>query len=112
MSDVKGELSKFWCHAELVNHLDGCESGAYVITKDELAFLMDKNAEQENQRLTAIATKHATRADALYEALEGLTLALNEEWEHSKLVHEKMESAFEVLDKSRIEAEKDDGICN
>lgn len=29
-----------------------------------------KELQEENQRLTAIATKHATRADELYEALE------------------------------------------
>lgn len=91
------------------------------------------NAEFESMKLlTVIATKHATRADELYEALEKIMPAVKQyiEYEHdgdpwtedarsmgemdlNELDKEGViEELFSILDKSRIEAEKGDGICN
>lgn len=58
----------------------------------------------DNQRLTAIATKHATRADELYGTLETVLLVLEGKTEfHPDEI--SIESVRSVLDKSRIEAE-------
>lgn len=70
---------------------------------------------EENQRLTAIATKHATRADELHEALESLiNAAKNNTGNEPSLscYHKAIDDAVDTLDKSRIEAEKGDGVCN
>ncbi|QIW88979.1 hypothetical protein phiV208_46 [Vibrio phage phiV208] len=91
-----------------------------------------KKKNEEIERLTAIATKHATRADELYEALEKIMPAVKQyiEYEHdgdpwtedarsmgemdlNELDKEGViEEILSILDKSRIEAEKGDGICN
>ena len=81
--------------------------------------------QEENQRLTEIATKHATRADELYEALEStnkeLYFLINEVNKYRAKdvrcdqldppeLHD-METCHlnaVLLDKSRIEAEQDD----
>lgn len=81
-----------------------------------------KKIERQIERLTDIATKHATRADELYEALDNL-LELIDSCEglaginRSQYIIEPNElsavvEAKETLDKSRIESEKGDGICN
>ena len=79
----------------------------------------NQRAETETEKsLTAIATKHATRADELYDALDNL-LELIDSCEglaginRSQYIIEPSElsavvEARETLDKSRIEAEQDD----
>lgn len=87
------------------------------------------NLAEENQRLTDIATNHAMRADELYEALEStnkeLYFLINEINKYRTKdvrcdqldppeLHD-METCHlnaVLLDKSRIEEEKGDGICN
>lgn len=74
-----------------------------------------KTKEQENRRLTVIATKHATRADELYEALESLINAVKNNTGNEPSLscyHKAIDDAVDTLNKSRIEAEKGDGICN
>lgn len=107
---------------------DNNERFLIVVSKESAL----KNLTEENQRLTAIATKHATRADELYEALKKIMPAVKQylEYEHdgdpwtedarsmgemdlNELDKEGViEELFSILDKSRIEAENGDGICN
>jgi hypothetical protein len=78
--------------------------------------------QEENQRLTAIATKHETRSDELYEFVEKVANAkvCNQEIsgqfggveEISYISDIFADRAKELIEKSRIEAEKGDGICN
>lgn len=73
---------------------------------------------EENQRLTAIATKHAARADELYEFVEKVANAkvCNKEIsgqfggveEISYISDIFADRAKELIEKSRIEAEQDD----
>lgn len=67
--------------------------------------------QEENQRLTAIATKHATRADELYEALEMCIEALERsydatEWPADGSSQQEVTAAQcrEVLDRAKINA--------
>lgn len=62
----------------------------------------------ENQRLTAMATKHATRADELYVALGSLLDASTREITEDEL-HLACEIARKIYEKSRIEAEQENG---
>lgn len=87
-----------------------CYGDEYNTTGDQdsaiqYAVLNHDRIVEENQRLTAIATKHATRANDLYEALDNLLEILGGEWTRSKRVHNQMDEAKKCLDKSRIEAE-------
>lgn len=104
---------------------DNNERFILVVSKESAL----KNLTEENQRLTAIATKHATRADELHEALKStnkeLYFLINELNKYRTKdvrcdqldppeLHD-METCHLnaiLLDKSRIEAEKSDGICN
>lgn len=71
----------------------------------------NNRAETETEKhLTAIATKHATRADELYEALEYMVDQFGEP-DGSDFINEAdylaVSKARKVLNKSRIEAEGD-----
>lgn len=66
-----------------------------------------KKKNEEIERLTAIATKQATRADELYETLETVLLVLEGKTEFNP-DEISTEGVREVLEKSRIEAEQDD----
>lgn len=52
---------------------NGSARNCYGLLKDIHAL------QEENQRLTELATKHATRADELYEALESVCSYLSED---------------------------------
>lgn len=78
---------------------------------------------EENQRLTAIATKHATVNDERYELLEkqksDIEKMLDQLFKHEKVdgwlvckMNDMLDDVNHQLEKSRIEAEKGDGICN
>lgn len=118
MSEYKEQL------IELFENVSGCEIQEFG--SDQLPFLADyiigqqeadnacieklkselKTERDHNERLTAIATKHATRADELYEALETVILVLEGKTEfHPDEI--STESVRSVLDKSRIEAEEE-----
>ncbi|QGZ13264.1 coil containing protein [Vibrio phage NF] len=74
-----------------------------------------KKKNKEIDRLTTIATKHETRADELYEALESLINAVKNNTGNEPSLscyHKAIDDAVDTLDKSRIGAEKGDGICN
>ena len=68
--------------------------------------------QEENQRLTEIATKHATRADKLYEALENLLSKQHKYKPHCKrhgiahhfVSHHDFEAARKVLRKTHCNA--------
>jgi rubrerythrin len=62
---------------------------------------------EEIERLTAIATKHATRADELYEVLECVCSYLSEDGLITTGLAKEIVNAQMVLYKSRIEAEGD-----
>jgi len=63
--------------------------------------------ESEIELLTAIATKHATRADELYEVLECVCSYLSEDGLITTGLAKEIVNAQMVLYKSRIEAEGD-----
>lgn len=75
---------------------------------------------EENQRLTAIATKHATVNDELIEKQKSdIEKMLDQLFKHEKVdawlvckMNDMLDDVNHQLDKSRIEAEKGDGICN
>lgn len=78
---------------------------------------------EENQRLTAIATKHATVNDERYELLEkqksDIEKMLDQLFQHEKVdgwlvckMNDMLDDVNHQLEKSRIEAEKGDGICD
>lgn len=41
MSEVRKLLSYCWCGPEMVENIDGCEDGAYVITEEEMLELIN-----------------------------------------------------------------------
>lgn len=109
MSEFKEQL------IEIFENVSGCSIGEF--SEDQLPYLADyiigqqeadnmciEKLKKENQRLTAIATKHATRADELYGALETVLLVLEGKTEFNP-DEISTEGMREVLDKSRIEVE-------
>lgn len=134
MSEYKEQL------IELFENVSGCSIDEfseeqlpyladYIIGQQEADNMCIAKLKKENQRLTAIATNHATRADEFYDALEStnkeLYFLINELNKYKTKdvrcdqldppeLHD-METCHlnaVLLDKSRIEAEKGDGICN
>ncbi|QYW02824.1 hypothetical protein [Vibrio phage BUCT006] len=119
VADCKGDM----CKGE-IGHLrfeQGPHSGTSKYMDYETAERMSKAAcvainnhdrlVEENQRLTVIATKHATRADELYEVLEGQIKVLKGYKElmiQPLSLSDDIKSLELILDKSRIEAEQDD----
>nr|WP_319552412.1 hypothetical protein [uncultured Vibrio sp.] len=87
-----------------------CPISYLVLTKDEWNYRV---ATETEKRLTAIATKHATRADELYEALENLLSKQHQYRPHNKAAgiehylistHE-LNAARKVLNKSQKESD-------
>lgn len=76
---------------------NGSARNCYGLLKDIHAL------QKENQRLTEIATKHATRADELYEALECICSFLSEDGLIATGLAKEIVNAQRVLYKSQID---------
>ncbi|WP_417764650.1 hypothetical protein [Shewanella chilikensis] len=88
---------------------DNNERFLIVVSKESAL----KNLTEENQRLTAIATKHAMRADDLYDCANEIKSLLvgvldNEYIPNWQEIESKLGAQVKIIDKSRIEAEQDD----
>jgi len=112
MSEFKEQL------IELFENVSGCSIDEfseeqlpyladYIIGQQEADNMCIDKLKKENQRLTAIATKHATRADELYEVLECVCSYLSEDGLITTGLAKEIVNAQMVLYKSRIEAEGD-----
>ena len=104
---------------ELHEHLKECVDSDYHtgITEDgvefnifEWAFGLSVKAKREHDNLVELTTKHATRADELYEALEMCIEALERsydatEWPADGSSQQKVTAAQcrEVLDRAKID---------
>lgn len=94
--------------ADFVCYGDECNTTADQDSAIQHAVLNHDRLVKENQRLTAMATKHATRADDLWEALECICSYLSEDGLITTGLAKEIVNAQRVLDKSRTEAEQDD----
>lgn len=119
MSEYKEQL------IELFENVSGCSINEF--SEEQLPYLADfiigqqeadnmciEKLKTENQRLTTIATKHAVRADELYEALDNLLGSTNKKlagedgslyWA-TTVDEDFLNEAQKILDKSRKEAEE------
>lgn len=118
-ADMKGAIclmSPSWQHAASKEQ----DLMTRYVTMAENQF---KKKNEEIERLTAIATKHATVNDERYELLEkqksDIEKMLDQLFRHEKVdawlvckMNDMLDDVNHQLEKSRIEAEKGDGICN
>lgn len=83
---------------------DSKEKFLVVVSKESAL----KNLTEENQRLTVIATKHATRADELYEALECICSYLSEDGLIATGLAKEIVNAQTLLRKRTVSNSNDD----
>lgn len=99
---------------------ESCPISYLALTKEQWNNRVETETEK---RLTAIATKHATVNDERYELLEkqksDIEKMLDQLFKHEKVdawlvckMNDMLDDINHQLDKSRIESEKGDGICN
>lgn len=69
MSDIEKLLSSTFCIGELVGHLDGCDGGAYVITKKEMNKLISMIKKESAEEIVALHEQDRAKVNSQCDTL-------------------------------------------